>query len=78
MAGGILLGEFRGVFTGALAEHQQIGERVAAQAIGAMQPGAAFTRGKQAGNIGHLRIGIDAHAAHHVVSGGADFHRDLR
>src|SRR6185437_11833133 len=44
----------------------------------AMQTCRALARREEARNIGHLGIAIDAHAAHHVVSGGADLHRLLR
>src|ERR1700758_4561475 len=43
-----------------------------------METRSALTRGKQTGNIGHLRIGVDADATHHVVSRGSNFHRLLR
>ena len=74
----ILFREFRGVLAGALAEDQKVGERIAAEAIRAVQSRGAFARGKQAGDVGHLRVAIHAHAAHHVVRGRADFHWDLR
>ncbi len=40
------LGIFRGIETGAPAEYQQVGERVAAQAIGAMETGGDFAGGE--------------------------------
>src|SRR5437899_9770470 len=42
-----------------------------------METSGGFSRSKQAGNSGLRRFGIHANAAHHVVAGGADFHRLL-
>ena len=54
-AGGtVFSGERRGVFPGALAEDQQIGQRVAAQAVGAVQAGRALS--PAANNPGTLLI----------------------
>ena len=64
-----------GVFAGALAEDQQVGQRIAAQAVGAVDAGRTFPRGEEAGDARHLRIAVDAHATHDVVGGRADFHR---
>src|SRR6185437_14506323 len=75
--GGRDLGEAGGMLAGALAEDQQIGERVAAEAVGAMQAGGAFAGGEEAGEGGHLGVAIHLDAAHEVVRGGADLHRLL-
>src|SRR5262245_24361636 len=71
----MLLGVFRGVLTGAFAEDEQIGERVAAEAIGAVDARGAFAGGEQAGDPRHLRIAIHADTAHHVVCRRAHLHR---
>ena len=44
----VLLGERRGVLAGALAEDDQVRERVAAEAVGAVQPGRRFAGREQA------------------------------
>src|SRR6266436_1381172 len=61
--------------SGAPAEDQQIGERVAPKAIRTVQTGGGFAGGKKTRNGGLGGFGIHANAAHHVVAGGADFHR---
>ena len=43
-----------------------------------MQSCAALAGGEEPWDVGHLRIRIDAHTAHHVVRGWPDFHRFLR
>ena len=43
----ILAREFGSILAGALAEDQQVGERIAAQAIGAVQARSCFARRKQ-------------------------------
>ena len=48
LAGRCVLGVLRGVLAGALAEHDQVGERVAAEAVGAVDPGRAFAGREQA------------------------------
>ena len=73
----VFLGEFRGVLAGALAEHQQVGERIPAQAIRSVQTRRAFARREQARHGRHLRIAIHLNAAHDVVRRGTDFHRLL-
>ena len=59
-------------------EDEQVGERVAAQAVRAVHAARALARGEQAGHGGSAGVGVDAHAAHHVVRRRADFHRDGR
>src|SRR5438445_1465330 len=63
--------------SGAPAEDQQIGERVAPKAIRTVQTGGGFAGGKKTWNGGLGGFGIHANAAHHVVAGGADFHRSF-
>ena len=75
--GRIFLRELRGVFAGAFAEDEQIGERIAAETVRAVQTGRAFARGEETGHARHLGVAVDAHAAHGVVRGRADFHRFL-
>ena len=62
---------------GSAAEHDEIGERVAAQAVGAVQPGRHLAGREEAGHGGLGGVGVHAHAAHHVVAGRSDFHRLL-
>ena len=69
--------EAHGVLAGAFAKDHQIRERIPAQAIGAVQPSGAFPGGEQSGHVRHLRVGVDADAAHDVVGRRADFHRFL-
>ena len=73
----ILLGEASSVLAGALAEHEQVGEGVATQAIGPVQARGALSGCEEPGNVCHLRVRVNAHTAHHVVSGRADLHRLL-
>src|ERR1043165_2356057 len=70
----VVLGELGGVFAGSLAEDDEVGEGVAAEAVGAVEARGDLARGEEAGDGGHLRIAIDLDAAHDVVGGGADFH----
>ena len=74
----VVAGEACGVLARALAEDEEIGQRVAAEPIGAMEAGGAFAAGEQAGKGGHLGVSIHADAAHDVVRGGPDLHRLLR
>ena len=74
----VLARELRGVLAGALAEHDQVRQRVAAEAVGAVDARGALAGGEEAGNRRHLRVGIHANPAHDVVRGRADFHRLLR
>ena len=73
----ILLGELGGILAGPLAEDQQVGQRIAAQTVGAMQSGGGFAGGKQTRHIGHLGIAVNPHPTHHVMGGGTDLHRHL-
>ena len=74
----LLARELGGVFAGALAEHDQVGQRIAAETVGAVDARRALARGEQARNGRHLRVGIDADAAHDVVRRRADLHRRRR
>src|SRR5882724_9642300 len=60
---------------GATAKDQEIGERVAAESIRAVKTGGSFTSGEKAGHCRLSSFSIDADATHHVMAGGADFHR---
>src|SRR6185503_15620514 len=77
VAAAMLLGEARRVTPGALAEDQQIGERVSTQSIRAVQSGGTFAGGEQPRNRGGLRLRVDAHSAHDVVRGRTYLHRLL-
>ena len=63
---------------GPAAEDDEVGERVAAQAVGAVHAARHLADGEQARDGGGLRLGVDAHAAHHVVAGRPDLHRPGR
>ena len=67
LPGSVIFRELRRKLARALAEDHQIGQRIAAQPIRAMQSRAAFSGGEQAVHVRHLRIGIHANAAHHIV-----------
>src|SRR5439155_24786933 len=64
----------RRVLAGALAEDQQIGQRVAAQPVRAVHAAGHLARREQPrhGRRGGLRVDLDA--AHHVVARGPDLH----
>ena len=74
----LLARELRGVLAGALAEHQQVGERVAAEPVGAVDARRALARGEESGHGRHLRLAVNAHAPHDVVRRRADLHGFLR
>ncbi len=66
----------RRVQPGPAAEDQQVGERVAAEPVGAVHAAGDLTGREQAGHAGGRRgVGVDLDAAHHVVAGRADLHR---
>ena len=62
---------------GPAAEHQQVGQGVAAEPVGAVHAAGHLARREQAGHDrrGGVRVHLDA--AHHVVLGRADLHRLL-
>jgi hypothetical protein len=67
----------RGELAGALAEDEEVRERVAAQPVGAVHPAGDLAGGEEAGDGRLLGLGVDPDAAHHVVAGRADLHRVL-
>ena len=76
--GAARLRERRGMLAGELAEDQQIRQRVAAEAIGAVDARRAFAGGEQPRNAGHLRVGVHPDPAHHVVRRRSHLHRRRR
>jgi hypothetical protein len=67
-------GERGRVLSRAFPEDQEIGEGVAAEPVGPVDPRRSFTRGEQPGDGRHLRIAVHADAAHGVVRGGPHLH----
>ena len=67
--------KFGGGLSGAAPEDEKIRERIAAEAICAMQTCSRFPGGEKTRNRACGRFGLDADAAHHVVARGTDFHR---
>ena len=65
----------RGAEPGTTAEHQQVGQRVAAQAVRAVHAAGDLARGEQARETRLLGVGVDLHATHDVVAGRTDLHR---
>ena len=61
----------------AAAEHEQVGERVATEAVRAVHPGGDLARGEEPGHGRLRRVGVDADAAHDVVQRRPDLHRLL-
>ena len=64
--------------TGPRPEHQQVGQRVPAEAVRAVHPARDLASREQAGHRGRARLGVDPDAAHHVVRGRPDLHRPRR
>src|SRR5690606_16512052 len=64
-----------GTRPGELAEHDEIGERVAAESVGAVHAGRALAAGEEAGDACFLRVRVHADAAHEVVQRRPDLHR---
>ena len=60
-----------GALTRALAEDQQVAQRVAAEPVGAVHPAGDLADREQAGDRRRLGVGVDLDAAHHVVAGRA-------
>ena len=69
---------FAAILAGPLAEHDQIRQRVAAESVGAVQSRAALAAREQAGHVRHLRVAVDANAAHDVMRRRPDLHRLFR
>ena len=68
------LGEVGRADAGPAAEDEEVGERVAPEAVGAVHAAGHLAGGEEARHRGCLGLGVDAHAAHHVVAGRADLH----
>ena len=67
-----------GADTGPPAEHQQVGQRVAAEPVGAVHAAGHLARREQPGHArGRTGVGIDLDTTHHVVAGRPDLHRLL-
>src|ERR1700733_2533960 len=66
--------KLRGVPSGASSEDDEIGERIAAQPVCAVQSGRYFSRREEPGYGRHLRIPVYADSSHHVVGCRSDFH----
>ena len=60
---------------GPAAEHQQVGQRVAAEPVGAVHAAGDLTGREQARHRGRGGVRLDLDAAHHVVAGRPDLHR---
>ena len=60
---------------GPSSEHEQVGQRVAAQPVRPVHAAGDLARREQPGHPGGLGVGVDLHPAHHVVAGGPDLHR---
>ena len=72
-----VLGVERGVQTGAPAEHEEVGERVAAQPVAAVHAAGHLAGREEAGHRARGGVGVDPDAAHHVVLGRPHLHRLL-
>src|SRR5439155_23131196 len=59
-------------------EDEQVRQRITAETIGSMKPGATLAGSKQAGHSGHLGLRMNTNAAHDVVHRGSNFHRSCR
>ena len=64
-----------GSVTGSLAEHDQIGERVASQPVGTVESAGDLSGREQAFDVGFAVLRLDPHPAHRVVDGGGHLHR---
>ena len=72
VAGGRVLGGGR---PGPVAEDHGLGQGVAAQSVGPVQPGGHLTDGIQADHVRSMGLGVDHHPAHRVVGGWGHLHR---
>ena len=59
---------------GPTAEHEQVGQRVAAEPVRAVHAARDLARGEQAGDTGRRGVRVHFDAAHHVVTGRAHLH----
>ena len=75
--GPALLAKSAAAIPGAAAEDQDVPERVAPQAVGAVKARRHLAGGVEAGHRGRCGLGVDPDAAHGVVDGGAHLHRLL-
>ena len=73
-----VLRELGGGLAGAPPEHEDVAERVAAEAVGAVQTARNLARRVQTRHGRRRGLGLDAHATHRVVDGRADLHRLAR
>ena len=77
-----LLAELGGVRSGSGAgpcpEHEEVRQRVAAEAVGAVHPARDLSRRVEAGQRRRAGLGVHPDAAHHVVRRRPDLHRTLR
>src|SRR6266850_465222 len=58
----------------AFPEHQEIGQRIAAEPVRTMEPAAALTGREKARHRGHLSLRMNPYTAHDVVHRRSDFH----
>jgi len=65
------------MLAGSASKDQQIAQRVAAEAVGAVHAAADFAGGVETGHRRLLRLGVHLHAAHDVVGRRTDLHRSL-
>src|SRR5437867_9243003 len=61
-------------FSSTFAKDQEIGKRIAAEAVGSVKSRATFYCGEKTGNRGHLRLRIHADTTHDVVRCRSNFH----
>src|SRR5258708_26495902 len=73
----LLSGEASGKRSSAFAEHEQVGKRVAAQPVRAVQTRTALASRKQARYRRHLGLRVDQDSTHYVVGCWPDLHRFL-
>ena len=67
----------RGVLAGPASEDQEVAQRVAAEAVGAVHAAGYFAGRVETGHRRLLRLGVHLDPAHHVMRRRADFHRVL-
>jgi hypothetical protein len=63
-----------GGLPGPAAEDDRLGQGVAAEPVGAVEPGGDLAGGVQPGHLGGMGLRVDHHPAHRVVGGGGDLH----